>query len=339
MKSEKEPGVIGDTLPELSWLSPGLELNDLGYMRTADEIENQNEVEYFITKPVSIFKTLSFDFEQRNSWNFNGTSLGSDGEVGFSSMFNNQWSLRAEVAYHSKDVDTRLLRGGYDIRMPAATEVSGILMTDASKKFMAHLGLGYQKAGNNSATQWAITPGISVRPFSMLKITVTGNYEENHDELQYVATKDLYPDKRYILGTIDQKTLGLTFRVDLNLSPEFSVQYYGSPFISRGTYSELKRVTDPMAKNYEDRFALYQNPILYDGVYDLSDFDGGWPAFYSVDNPDFNFHQFRSNLVAKWEYRLGSFIYFVWSSERTGNNGSSGASVGDSLQVSRGCIS
>jgi hypothetical protein len=167
----------------------------------------------------------------------------------------------------------------------------------------------------------------------MLRIGVTGTFEGNHDELQYVATRDLLlTGKRYILATIDQKTLGLTFRVDLNLSPEFSVQYYGSPFISRGTYSELKRVTDPEAKNYEDRFALYQNPVLYDGVYDLSDYDGGWPAFYSVDNPDFNFHQFRSNLVAKWEYRLGSFIYFVWSSERTGSNSSSSASIGDSYR-------
>lgn len=317
----------------LSWLTPGLELNDLGYMRTADEIENQNEVEYFITKPVSIFKTLSVRFEQRNSWNFNGTYLGSDGEVGFSSMFNNQWSFHAEVAYHSKDIDTRLLRGGYDIRMPAATEISGTLITDASKKFMAQLACEYQKAGNNSATQLAIQLGISVRPFSMLKIVVTADYEDNHDELQYVATRDLLlTGKRYILGTIDQKTLGLTFRVDLNLSPEFSIQYYGSPFISRGTYSELKRVTNPEAKNYEDRFALYQNPLLISGMYELTDFDAGLPAICIVRNPDFNFHQFRSNLVAKWEYRLGSFIYFVWSSERTGSNSSSKASIGDSYK-------
>jgi uncharacterized protein DUF5916 len=53
---------------------------------------------------------------------------------------------------------------------------------------------------------------------------------------------------------------------------------------------------------------------------------------YSIGNPDFNFHQFRSNIVAKWEYRLGSFIYLVWSSERTESNNLSKASVGDSFQ-------
>ena len=138
--------------------------------------------------------------------------------------------------------------------------------------------------------------------------------------------------KRYILGTIDQKTLGIIFRVDLNLSPEFSIQYYGSPFISKGAFSELKHVTDPVAVNYDERFAVYQNPVLVDGVYQLTDYDEGWPVVISVGNPDFNFHQFRSNFVAKWEYRLGSFIYFVWSSERTGRNGNSDASIGNSYK-------
>ena len=63
--------------------------------------------------------------------------------------------------------------------------------------------------------------------------------------------------------------------------------------------------------------------------------DGGTAEYYSIDNPDFNFHQFRSNFVAKWEYRLGSFIYLVWSTEKTGNNGSSEASFGDSYKMLR----
>lgn len=317
---------------EATFLSPGLELNDLGYMQTADEIQQGNEISYFVNKPVSIFRTYNISLEQFNSWNFNGTFLGTGGHLSFTSEFKNQWSFGANLIYHSQAFDTKILRGGYDMKMPSAIMSFGSLRTDASKKFIATVEYQYESRGNKSATTFAIEPGISVRPFSMLRIGVTGTYEKNHDELQYVATKDLFPAKRYILGTIDQKTFGLTFRVDLNLSPEFSVQYYGSPFISRGSYSELKRVTDPGAKKYEDRFALYQNPVLYDGVYDLSDFDGGWPVYYSLDNPDFNFHQYRSNLVAKWEYRLGSFIYFVWSSERTGSNSSSGASIGDSYK-------
>jgi hypothetical protein len=319
-----------------TFLSPGLELNDLGYMQTADEIQQVNEISYFVNQPVSIFRTYNISLEQFNSLNFAGTFLGSGGHLSFTSEFKNQWSFGANLIYHSQAYDTKVLRGGYDMKMPSSIMSFGSLRTDLSKKFIADVEYQYESRGNKSATTFAIQPGLSVRPFSMLKINVTATYEENHDELQYVATRDLsLYSKRYILGTISQKTLGLTFRVDLNLSPEFSVQYYGSPFISRGTYSEFKRVTNPEAKKYEDRFAIYENPILTGGIYQLVDYDNAWPEYYFVDNPDFNFHQFRSNLVAKWEYRLGSFIYLVWSSDRTGNNGFSDASIGDSYKYLR----
>ncbi|GAI79602.1 unnamed protein product, partial [marine sediment metagenome] len=38
----------------------------------------------------------------------------------------------------------------------------------------------------------------------------------------------------------------------------------------------------------------------------------------SFRNPDFSFMQFRSNLVFRWEYKLGSTLYVVWSHNRSG---------------------
>ena len=64
-----------------TWLSPGFELNDLGYMNTADEINQENEVSYFVNQPVSIFRTYDISLEQFNTWNFNGTYLGSGGHL------------------------------------------------------------------------------------------------------------------------------------------------------------------------------------------------------------------------------------------------------------------
>jgi hypothetical protein len=163
---------------------------------------------------------------------------------------------------------------------------------------------------------------------------MTANINNNTDKLQYITTMDYLSQKRYIFGTIDQKTLGLTFRVDLNISPEFSVQYYGSPYISRGSFSEFKHIINPGADKFNDRYNIYANPTLSGDTYGLDE-NGDMLTDYYIGNPDFNFHQFRSNLVAKWEYRLGSFIYLVWSSERTGYTNSSGASVGESLKQMR----
>jgi len=318
----------------VTWFSPGLELNDIGYLNSSDAINQENEVSYFVNQPVSIFRTYNITLEQFNSWNFNSTFLGSGGHLSITSEFKNQWKLGANIIYHSKAFDTRILRGGYDMIMPSRITTFGNLVSDPSKKVIAVLEYRYEKSGNNSGSSHQIEPGLSVRPVTNLKIGLTANYEANTNRLQYVTTKDNPLENRYILGTIDQKTLGLTFRVDLNLTPEFSVQYYGSPFISRGTYSEFKYVTDPAAKLYEDRFSVFANTTLNGDVYGLDE-DSDNIADYYITNPDFNFHQYRSNLVAKWEYRLGSFIYFVWSGERTGNSGSSGAGLGDSFRELR----
>src|SRR2546427_10032674 len=39
----------------------------------------------------------------------------------------------------------------------------------------------------------------------------------------------------------------------------------------------------------------------------------------------FNFKQFRSNVVFRWEYRPGSTLFVVWSQGRQGSTGSEGA--------------
>jgi hypothetical protein len=318
-----------------TWFSPGLELNDLGYMTTADVINQDNVVSYGINQPVSIFNTCDISLEQINTWNFDGEYLGSGANFTFTSVFKNQWTFTANEIYQTKTLDTKILRGGYDMIMPYTMASTGNLSTDQTKKITVSLLGSYQYTGNNSARNYQVEPGITYRPINNLKIGVTANYMNNHDRLQYVTTSYDVPGNRYILGTIDQKTLGLTFRVDLYVTPEFSVQYYGSPFVSIGKYSQLKYVTNPRSGNYEDRFELYQDPVLSSGMYQLYDYSNGPRIDYSVPDPDFNFHQFRSNLVARWEYRLGSFIYFVWSSERTENTSESNASIGQSYRQIR----
>ena len=45
--------------------------------------------------------------------------------------------------------------------------------------------------------------------------------------------------------------------------------------------------------------------------------ESGAALDYEFENPDFNIKEFLSNLVFRWEYRPGSFIYLVWSQSRS----------------------
>jgi hypothetical protein len=315
----------------VTWLSPGVELNDLGYMNTADEIRNENEVGYFVNKPVSIFRTYRFNLEQFNTWNFEGRFLGIGSHLAFNSEFRNQWALNLNLIYDSEAINTRVLRGGYDMLMPFSLYSFGNLRTDYSKNVSAGIEYSYEYGGHNSVVRYQLSPGITIRPLRTVKINISADYENNLNDLQYIQTLDYQSNKRYILGAIEQRTFGLTFRMNLNLTPEFSIQYYGSPFISRGSYSEFKYVTNPEAESYSDRFNIYKNAVSEDAYIRLDE-NGDDVTDYSIGDPDFNFHQFRSNFVAKWEYRLGSFIYLVWSAGKTGQNDLSGASLSESYK-------
>jgi hypothetical protein len=314
----------------IGWLSPGLELNDLGYMQSSDIIRNENNISYFVNQSVSIFRTYTVNLEQFNTWNFNGSHLGSGAHLSYSAEFTNKWAFETNLIVHTQQLDTRVLRGGPDMILPGSFMTFGQFRTDYSRRISMSFSYNYEHSNSQSAESFSLGPGLSIRPFNTLKINLSGSYGANYDQLQYVTTNNLNYENRYILGTIDQKTMDFTFRIDYSITPEFSIQYYGSPFVSRGSYSEFKYVTDPLNHEYDKRFVYYPDPILNDGVYQLDENNDGI-ADYTIDNPDFNFHQFRSNFVAKWEYRPGSYIYLVWSSERTGNTEDPTASLGQSF--------
>jgi hypothetical protein len=81
------------------------------------------------------------------------------------------------------------------------------------------------------------------------------------------------------------------------------------------------RVKDPFAKNFQKRFIEYTSEqisyITEADKYEIHDSD--LPGPYAIDSPDFNFSEFRSNLVARWEYKAGSVFYLVWSHKRSAN--------------------
>jgi len=307
---------------EMNWRSPGLDLNDIGFMQMTALIEQENEVSYFVTKPVSIFRTYSIDFEENNSWDYGMNYLFSKLEFSSKFEFLNRWMITPSFEYRNEGYDNRLLRGGESMLLPALWEGSLGFRTDMGKKFILNLSGRHEKAEENAYKSSEIEATATIIPFNVLRISASVNYAQTMNDLQFVEKKVLNPQDKYILAQLDQKTLGATFRIDYNITPELSIQYYGSPFASVGKYSEFKEVTQSKAKKYNDRFNV-MNSIKMGDEYVF--------GYYSVHDPDFTFNQFRSNLVFRWEYKPGSQLYFVWGNERTGWSDNSDSSVGKAI--------
>jgi hypothetical protein len=301
---------------EVSWRTPGLDLNDIGYMQTSDQIREKNNISYFVNKPVSIFRTYSVGLYQENFWNFGGDHLTSGTGLNIYLEFLNKWAVSPNINYYSSGQDTRILRGGPAMITPGYWTGGFTIKTDYSKKLYFFVNSTYSSASDNRSNSYSVEPGTTVQPFSRLRFSLNLNYTDNMDQLQYVETIKVDENSRYILGKVDQKTLGLTFKVDLIISPDISLQYYGSPFASIGEFSNFKNVTSPKNEKYSDRFEIISDISLNGEYYDVDENNDNLTD-YTFRNPDFNFYQFRSNLVFRWEYKPGSQLFLVWSNDKT----------------------
>lgn len=296
--------------------SPGLELNDLGYMTTSNIMKNNINVSYHEIENAWIFKTYTFSMLQQNAWNAHGGGLYSLVSLEAESEFMNGWALHLGGEYKFRTVDEQLLRGGPAMKIPDMLEYSWWLHSNSSRDLYFSLSGDYGNGLQGSSDYFSIASEITYRPSSNLAFSVQPSYLKSVDELQYIGQFDrTASDKVYLLGKVDNRNLGITFRIDLALTPELTLQYYGSPFVSIGKYSDFKEVLNPLDPEYSNRFNIL-HPGKPGQTYSFdSDKDG--IADYSFTNPDFNYQQFKSNLVLRWEYMAGSTLYLVWAQDRT----------------------
>jgi hypothetical protein len=300
--------------------SPGLEFNDVGYMRYSDIIHHGTWVAYYLREPFSIFRNFYLNTNYWMYWDFSGKLLSAFTNMNFNSQFKNRWHINGSFSRWGKNISTRMLRGGPSFIVPGGTEMNLNMSTDYSKKIGLYAGNYHNWGDLKNYRYQEYWMGTTIRPLNALSLSVESVYGIQGNPLQYVTKTDMNDDPRYLFASLDQKTLIFTFRINFTLTPELTLEYYGQPFVSAGKYSYFKRITDPDADEYRNRYHVFADGeishISEENVYNIDENIDG-TTDYSIDNPDFNFRQFRSNLVIRWEYSPGSTLFLVWSQGRT----------------------
>jgi hypothetical protein len=68
----------------------------------------------------------------------------------------------------------------------------------------------------------------------------------------------------YVLGRLTRNTDMITLRLSYALTPEFTIQYYGSPYISIGKYAAFKTLENPDTEDPDKVFHTFtENEIRY----------------------------------------------------------------------------
>jgi len=297
----------------INWRSPGLDLNDVGYLRKADDIFQVAWASYRLWKPTNLYRYLNFETNQWTGWDFGGRSTFKGGNVGFNSQLKNYWYVNSGFGYDGPNIDDYVLRGGPSLKLPGDIFWNISVSSDERKKF--NYGFYYNlNSGFNKGFQF-IDYGINLnyRPVDAVKITMNPDYQYGYNDMQYVTTVS----GKYIMARIDQKIFRASFRVEYYPRPDMSIQYYGQPFIFSAKYSKFKRVSNSMASDYNDRIRLYSTSELQLANNTYTAVESGTNATpITFDNPDFKDFAFLSNLVFRWEYVPGSTVYLVWSQNR-----------------------
>ncbi|MFY0631769.1 MAG: carbohydrate binding family 9 domain-containing protein [Flavobacteriaceae bacterium] len=303
----------------LMWRSPELELNDIGFLRQADEIRQFANVRYLWQKPTKSYRRAQLRFSEFATYDFEGNFNRIQYEINGDINWQSNWWTEIGLGHKPRIFINSFLRGGPRWRYNEENFMFLFFGSDQRKKFNFTLGHVNTKAKQDNFAFQRYVVRMNYQPLNALSLSLSTEFEKNPNKTQYVTQRNFGADTRYILGNIDQQTWTTTLRLNYSINPNMSIQYYGQPFISRGRYTDFNYVNDATAGDLNDRVTLFNtNQISYDGSSYLIDENLDATIDYSFWNPDFSFVQFRSNLVMRWEYIPGSEIFFVWSQGVTG---------------------
>jgi hypothetical protein len=204
------------------------------------------------------------------------------------------------VEREGKQLDATLLRGGPGVYTYGSVGQDYFLMTDQAKKLSFALGYENELSDDGISRRHEFHTELNWKVTNSFQITPQLGFNKITDNYQFLSNQAMEEQQRFLLGRLKRNIYDITLRMSYSITPDLTLQYYGSPYVTMGTYSDFKSLADQENRNPGRVF----EPIAISQIPDF-------------ENPDFNFREFRSNFVARWEYRRGSVIYLVWTHNRT----------------------
>jgi len=281
--------------------TPGFEINDIGFLQQADRQAWTTWAALRFREPNSVFQQLNWNFNNWQYWSIDGLPTERAFNTNVHTQFNNRWWLHAggTLGQLGSTYCDRCARGGPAVRQdPYVAPWAGI-EGDGRKKIVPYFWVNYFRGDKGRSEELSLQPEVAFKISTRFTTSLAATWERNRDDAQYYGTfTDDAGASHFTFAHLEQNTLSLTWRLGFTFTPTTSLQVYASPFISKGTYSDVRELAEPRADDYDARYQPYGDPAVAAAP-------GG-----------FNFQQFRSNAVFRWEYRPGSTLFLVWSQGR-----------------------
>jgi hypothetical protein len=280
--------------------SAGFDVNDLGFLRRADVRDWSTWSALRWNDPSRVYLWLQVNGNFWRTWNTSGdllqTALNFNAHIGL----HNNWDVHGGFTVDGLGGAScdRCTRGGPLLRTSRGFRPWFGINTDSRRMLAPSLwvNLGYWDEGRSRTV--SIEPSLNVRVSTSLDGRIGLRYRANEDATQWIGNfTDGTGSVHHAFAALDQETLAANLRLNYTAGPDLTFQFYAEPFVSTGTYTDVRELSaTPGADAYDDRFVAYTPP--------------------SAAPSGLRFLQLRSNLVVRWEYMPGSTLYVAWAHGR-----------------------
>jgi hypothetical protein len=282
----------------VSLASPGFEINDLGFQTRVDGLGSDLNLSYVENLPGNIFRNYRITLRNSRDWNYGWDMIGGQSSVSFNAQLVNYWGGNLTVGHNWRSFDDRLTRGGPLALQTGGQRVELNLSSDNRSRISGRL-TGEYGSGTSGSWNRRLSLNLSLRPAENWSISAGPSLRQSHAPAQYIesvddATATATFGRRYVFAPLDQTTVSMETRFNVNFTPDVSLDVFAQPFVATGDYGAAIQLRAPRTFDFD--------------VYDQQ-----------VEDRDFVSRSLRGNAVLRWEWQPGSTLFFVWQQRRSGS--------------------
>jgi hypothetical protein len=280
--------------------SAGFEVNDIGFLRRADFVNWSTWGALNFNDARSFYRSLRFNANHSEMWTTSGKHLENAVNLNGHVTLTNNWDAHLGGTYSglTPTYCDRCTRGGPLLRRSRSLSPWGGINSDSRKRVSGGAWVNFNTSDEGRSTSSSLSPYLNLRFSTRLQASIGSNISKDIVDAQWYGNfSDPAGTMHYSFARLDQRTIAMNTTVNYTATPNFTFEFYGEPFVSTGTYANVRQTSaTPEAPQYDARFAPYSVPV-------------GSPTA-------FKFTQLRTNAVARWEYRPGSTVFLVWAHGR-----------------------
>ena len=294
---DKQGGGITRFSTSAWYLTPGFEINDVGFRTRADEMGASAWMGIRPTKPFAFFRRAGLNFNGYTVLNTSGLMTGNGGNINANGQFTNFWNAylgsaieNAVAAYSDRDA-----RGGPAVFQPRQMRMWTGIEGDSRKAIAPSVNAQGSRRFDGRGSDWRLSGGARFRVGSQFNGSLNLGYGRNIDDQQWLGNFADSGTTSYTFARLYQSTSSVTMRVNYTITPTLSFESYLQPFVSVGRYTDWRALANGRSSDVTQRFQPYTLRGAPEG---------------------FSFGQMRTNNVVRWEYKPGSVLFFVWTQGR-----------------------